>query len=108
MPDFKNKIRARLAELGLAPTREAEIVEEISHHLEDGFEEAVSHGASEEEATRSALSELDNVLTRELQRVERRAPQNPVLVGTTRKSSLVADARQDIRYALRMFIKNPA
>ena len=30
MPDFKVEIRARLAELQLAPVREAEIVEELS------------------------------------------------------------------------------
>ena len=37
MPDFKVEIRARLAELQLSPVREAEIVEELSQHLEAGI-----------------------------------------------------------------------
>ena len=41
MPDFKEEIRKRLAELNLSPTRENEIVEELSQHLEDQYEQAV-------------------------------------------------------------------
>ena len=48
MPDFKVEIRARLAELRLSPVREAEIVEELSQHLEQEYERAISGGASEE------------------------------------------------------------
>ena len=42
MPDFKVEIRARLAELHLSPVREAEIVEELSQHLEEEYERALS------------------------------------------------------------------
>ena len=42
MPDFKHAIRARVAELGLSPVREAEIVEELSQHLEEEYERALS------------------------------------------------------------------
>ena len=35
MPDFTREIRRRLASMSLAPTREAEIVEELSQHLGD-------------------------------------------------------------------------
>ena len=41
MPDFKEEIRKRLAELNLAPTRESEIVEELSQHLDDQYEQAL-------------------------------------------------------------------
>jgi len=34
MPDWKKEIRERLAGLRLAPTREAEIVEELTQYLE--------------------------------------------------------------------------
>jgi putative ABC transport system permease protein len=50
MPDFKAEISARLSELELSPAREAEIVEELSQHLEQEYERALSGGASEEEA----------------------------------------------------------
>jgi putative ABC transport system permease protein len=54
MPDFKAEISARLSELQLSPPREAEIVEELSQHLEQEYERAVSGGASEEEARKEA------------------------------------------------------
>jgi hypothetical protein len=50
MPDFKVEIRARLAKVGLSPMREDEIVEELSQHLEDEYERALSCGTSEEQA----------------------------------------------------------
>ena len=54
MPDFRAEISARLSELQLSPAREAEIVDELSQHLEQEYERAVNGGASEEEAaTRS-------------------------------------------------------
>ncbi len=108
MRDFKKEIRARLADAKLSPTRENEIVEELSQHLEDQFDEAVSRGASEDEAHRVALVDLAELLGRELQRSDRRLPSNPVLPGARRQSNFIADALQDIRYALRMFAKSPA
>ena len=110
MPEFKEEIRKRLEVLSLSPAREAEIVEELSQHLEDQFEQAVSGGATEEEARQAVLMELDesNVLPESLKRVERRVPQNPIQMGTERKTNMIADLRQDVRYGLRMLIRNPA
>ena len=50
MPDFRNEIRARLASLGLSPAREMEIADELTQHLEDEYEQALSRGVSEDEA----------------------------------------------------------
>src|SRR5690349_5632148 len=108
MPDFKTEIRTRLSGLGLPPTRENEIVEELSQHLEDQFEEAVSRGISESEATSAGLADLGELLNRELARVERRAPQNQVPMGNRARNNFIGDVVQDVRFALRMFAKNPA
>ena len=54
VPQWKKEIRRRLADLKLAPTREAEIVEELAQHLEDRYEELLVSGAAEEEASRVA------------------------------------------------------
>jgi putative ABC transport system permease protein len=110
MPDFKVEIRARLAELHLSPVREAEIVEELSQHLEQEYERALSGGSSEDEAREKALQELRtaDLLRRELRNVERRVSQDPIASGTRQKINLLADLGQDIRYGLRMLAKNPA
>ena len=61
MPEWKQEIRERLAPLKLAPTREAEIVEELAQHLEDRCAELLSDGAAPEEAHRAAFAELNTV-----------------------------------------------
>jgi predicted permease len=110
MPDFKVEIRTRLADLQLSAVREAEIVEELSQHLEQTYERALSGGASEEEAREKVLEELNtaDVLRRELKNVERRVSQDPVVSDAGQKMNLFADLGQDIRFALRMLAKNPA
>ena len=110
MPDFKSEIRARLAELHLPPIRETEIVEELSQHLEEEYERAVCSGASEDEARRQVLEELNTptLLGRELKHVERRGSQELITSGDQRNVNVFADLMQDIRYALRMLAKNPA
>ena len=109
MPDWKAEVRARLAGLSLSPARELEIIEELSQHLEDGYEQELSRGATEEEAQREALEELNvsESLGRELKQVEPRVPQNPVAMGTDTKTSIMGDIAQDLRYGLRTLRKNP-
>jgi putative ABC transport system permease protein len=109
MPEFKDEIRKRLEGLGLSPAREAEIVEELSQHLDDQYEQALSHGATEEAAWRAGLTELsqNDVLATSLKRLEQRVPQNPIQMGTERKTNMFADLSQDVRYGVRMLVKNP-
>src|SRR5215510_9930643 len=110
MPDFRAEISARLSELQLSPAREAEIVEELSQHLEQEYERAVNSGASEEEGRKKALEELNaaDLLRRELKNVERRVSKEPITSGTRSKVNVFSDLGQDVRYALRMLVKNPA
>ena len=109
MPEFKKEIRKRLAGVELPPTREAEIVDELAQHLDDQFEQAVATGASEEEAYRAVLLELDQskALASALQQVERRAPKEALVAGADLKSNLLGDLTQDLRYGFRMLVKNP-
>jgi putative ABC transport system permease protein len=108
MPDWKAEVRARLAGLSLLPARELEIVEELSQHLQDRYEPELSRGATEEEAQRVLLEELNapDLLGRELRQVERRVPQSPVVIGTDTKTSVMGDIAQDLRYGLRTLRKN--
>ncbi|MCI0488402.1 MAG: ABC transporter permease [Blastocatellia bacterium] len=109
MPDWKDEIRKRLASLNLSPMREAEIIEELSQHLEDRYRELIAGGASEEYARRSALAELSDrrLLAQELRRVERQFAQEPIVLGAKRRSNMFGDLWQDITYGLRMLRKNP-
>jgi putative ABC transport system permease protein len=108
MPDFKREIRQQLASLQLSPTREAEIIEELSQHLDDQYEQSLSRGATEDEAYAAAMTGLaeSDLLTRELNRIERRVRHEPVTLGNER-TNLLGDLSQDLRYGLRMLLKNP-
>src|SRR5262245_28123934 len=107
--DWKREIGGRVAGLKLAPTREAEIVEELAQHLEDRYAELLSGGATTEEARRAALAELREsaALQRELRRVERPAPSESVLLGSNRRNSMLGGIWNDLRYAVRTLGKNP-
>ena len=48
MPEWKKEIRKRLAGLNLPPTREEEIIEELSDHLENLYEEIIAECEDEE------------------------------------------------------------
>src|SRR5256886_1037940 len=109
MPDFKDKIRARLADLKLSPVRENEIIEELSQHLEDQYEQLITRGATEAEAYQAVLVELNesHLLGPELRRIERRVQHEPLGMGADRKPHLLGDLWQDLRYGARMLLKNP-
>jgi putative ABC transport system permease protein len=109
MPDWKAEIRRRLAGLRLEPTREAAIVEELAQHLEDCYAELLISGMTRAEACRQALAELsgNELLVRELRRVERQFPPEPIVLGTNRRTTMIADLWQDLRYGARMLLKQP-
>ena len=110
MPDWKPEIRWRLARLQLAPTRENAIVEELAQHLDESYAELLACGMSEAEAQLQALTDLneDDLLARELRRVERQLPPEPIILGTNRRTNMIADLWQDLRFGARMLLKQPS
>jgi putative ABC transport system permease protein len=109
MPDWKEEVRSRLSRSGLAPAREAEIVEELSQHLEDRYEQSLASGATEDEARASALLELTegDLLARELRGVERRERPAPAQPGSPSRAGLFGATWQDLRFGLRTLRKHP-
>jgi hypothetical protein len=58
--DWKEIVRLRLTPLPLEPGRREEVIEELSHQLEDAYKEALSAGASEPEALRRSLAQFND------------------------------------------------
>ena len=110
MIDWKAEIRKRLTSLRLSPEREAEIIEELAQHLDDRYEELVAGGATPGQAKFQTLRELSGRegLGRELRRIERQTDPEPVIFGTHRRTTMIADFYQDLRYGARMLMKNPS
>jgi len=109
MPDWKPEVRRRLANLKLEPTREAAIVEELAQDLADCYTELLASGATEAEAYQRTLAELSGseLLARELRYVERQINLEPIVPGTNRRTNMLADLWQDLRYGARMLVKQP-
>jgi macrolide transport system ATP-binding/permease protein len=107
--EWKDEIRKRLADLNLEPTREAEIVEELAQHLDDRYSELLMRGATHDEATLATLVESSEseMLKRELRRLEGARKHEPVVLGSNRRSNMLGDLWQDMRYSARMLLKNP-
>ena len=84
MPEWKQEIRQRLANLKLEPAREATIVEELAQDLEDCHADLLAGGATVDEAYRLTLAELSesDLLAQELWRIERQVAPEPIILGT--------------------------
>ncbi len=107
MPDFRSLIRERLRNCGLAPEREAEVVEELAQHLGDRYDSLRSAGATEAEAVSAVTADLDQRdLTAELSRIGP-AWSEPVVLGTTRAGQFWSSFFQDLRYGLRTLRLSP-
>jgi putative ABC transport system permease protein len=108
MPDWARHVRPRLASLRLSPTRENEIVEELSQHLEDRWRELIAGGASPDQATRSALADFseENVLARYLAPLRQAQTPAAITPGMAPRF-LPSDLWRDVHYAARMMRKQP-
>jgi putative ABC transport system permease protein len=108
MPDWTREIRQRLSSLGLSPTREAEIVEELSQHLDDRWRELMAGGASSDEATQLTLAEFTgaNRLVRHMATLNQ-AHVPPSITPRAPGGQLLGDLSRDVRYAVRTTAARP-
>lgn len=110
MPDrWAPHLRPRLSSLRLSPTREQEIIEELSQHLDDRWRELVASGTPEDDATRLALAEFreGNLLAKYLAPLQQARTPTPITPGAP-AGHILRDVWQDLRHALRMLRLNPA
>jgi putative ABC transport system permease protein len=101
-------LRPRLAQLRLTPAREAEIIEELSQHLEQRFDELRAEGVADADAKRRAIEELlePDALANAMRSLRQANAPEAIVPGGPR-ASLVADLWQDLRYAARMLRRQP-
>ena len=108
MRNWRAEIERRLPADVVAAARDGDALHELALHLEDRFEELRGAGASEDEAYRTVLEELQNSeqLERELA-IMPRTRLAPPPIGVEAKARLFGDLRQDITFGLRMLRKSP-
>src|SRR6266850_3257987 len=108
MREWKHEIRKRLAGSSLLPEREAEIIDELSAHLQDQYSQLCAGGATDEEAFRSVVRELDATdLLPELHVSEKIVRSDPPAAGAASTGQWIFDFLQDLRYAARTLRKSP-
>ena len=107
MPEWKQEVRKRVGGLNLAPLQEDEIFEELSQHLEEVYERSLKGGASEAEAKQTALLELAGADLLDDIRRSKKTFRETLIVESSGRSNLLTDFLHDMRFALRMLLKNP-
>ncbi len=109
MSEWTNELRPRLASLRLSAAREAEIIEELSAHLEQRYEALRAGGATDADARKLAIDELlgPDALARYMRPLRQANTPPPIVPGAPRQR-LASDIWQDLRYAVRMLRRTPA
>jgi predicted permease len=88
---------------------ESDLAEEVAQHLEDRFRELRSGGASEEDAYRQAMHELDDLypLRASLETSQRMPKREAARAGEAANGALLESIWKDIGYAFRSMRRSP-
>ena len=107
MPDWIDQLRERLSGVRLSRARKAEIIEELSQHLEQRYDELRAGGASDVEARQLAIAELNepSALADHMRSLRQaRAPE----IAAPGVPSALFDVRnlwQDLKYGFRSLVR---
>ena len=109
MRNWAKHVRPRLASLRLSPSRENEIVEELSQHLDDRWRELTAGGTPHDEATRLALAEFsEGTLLAQYMAPLRQAQTTAPITPGAPAGRVLTDIWQNVRYGTRTLRKQPA
>jgi predicted permease len=111
VPDWRARVRERLAPLRLDPHRELELADELGQELEERYARAIREGLSPEDAAALAARELDDEsLTKEIGRAiapPRTAVEMPAAPAPGTGGRIMSGFLQDVRYGVRLLSRNP-
>jgi putative ABC transport system permease protein len=107
MREWSKEIEAAISSLNLPAAREAEIVEELSQHLSDRYEDLLIAGTGEEQAYRILKQDLsDGKLAAGLKATVHVALE-VAPIGREERDKFFLGIWKDLRYGARLLIKNP-
>jgi predicted permease len=107
MPDWPKEIRAAIASLNLEPTREAAVVEELSQHLRDRYDEMLMGGMGAEKAYQHLRQELNDGTLAAGLKASVHAEKPPLSAGKDGQEKFFAALIGDLRYGARLLARNP-
>jgi predicted permease len=109
MPEWTSELRPSLAGLRLTASREAEIIEELSQHLDQRYEELRTAGVSETDARREALAELHagGSLAEYMRPLRQAHAARSISSDEPSRFVLLGNLWQDVRYGIRGLIAQP-
>jgi len=108
MPDWRPDIRARLSQLSIAPSREAEIVEELTQHLDDRWHELMAKGQTPDDAARIARTEFNGARLEALLGTLRQAHWHETPPPGPSRAFSLDSVFIDLRHAIRALRATPS
>jgi putative ABC transport system permease protein len=107
MRDWSKEIKNAIYPLNLSAARGADVVEELSQHLNDRYEELLTSGVGEEQAYRILTQDLtDGKLVAGL-KATMHAAREPVPIGRQGRGKLFVGIWDDLRYGARLLLRSP-
>jgi putative ABC transport system permease protein len=112
MHDWRSLVRSALPALTSDPARNAEILDELAHHLADTYNALVESGLSDREAFDRAMSELEATAgasadLRHAANLSTRTKSTLGTLGTLSTLSTLSTPMNDVRFAARVLRRSP-
>jgi predicted permease len=106
---WRGFLKERLTGLQVRPEREAEIIDELSQHLNDQFRDLLAGGMAPEAARAVALADLDlpGEFARRLAAIETRPPLALPPPGAPSRGRWLQARVQDVRHSIRSLKRSP-